>query len=138
MKGPALVVIPGDIKGNNATFVPRFLPNNIADFGEMELSQANFTVLERANLGSLLQEISLAYNLGDADKARKTMQVGSLRSTKWIVKFDILKAEQIAENRQGIDGRAIGGIIGMFAGWARQLRGAPRVPSKPRTRPACG
>ena len=115
-KGPALVVIPGEIKSNNATFTQRFLPNNIADFGELELSQANFTVLERSNLGNLLQEISLAYNLGDVDKARKTMQIGKLKSTKWIVKFDILKAEQIAENKQGFDGRAIGGILGMFGG----------------------
>ena len=115
-KGPALVVIPGEIKSNNATFTQRFLPNNIADFAELELSQANFTVLERSNLGNLLQEISLAYNLGDVDKARKTMQVGKLKATKWIVKFDILKAEQIAENKQGFDGRALGGIIGMFGG----------------------
>ena len=115
-KGPALVVIPGEIKSNNATFTQRFLPNNIADFGELELSQANFTVLERSNLGNLLQEISLAYNLGDVDKARKTMQIGKLRSTKWIVKFDILKAEQIAENREGFDGRAIGGILGSVFG----------------------
>ena len=113
-KGPALVVIPGEIKSNNATFVQRFLPNNIADFGELELSQANFTVLERSNLGHLLQEISLAYNLGDVDKARQTMQMGKLKATKWIVKFDILKAEQIAENREGFDGRAIGNIIGIL------------------------
>jgi hypothetical protein len=32
------------------------------------------------------------------------------------VKFDILKAEQIAENRQGFDGRAIGGILGTVFG----------------------
>jgi len=115
-KGPALVVIPGEIKSNNATFTQKFLPNNIADFAELELSQANFTVLERSNLGNLLQEISLAYNLGDADKARQTMQVGKLKTTKWVVKFDILKAEQIAENKQGFDGRAIGGILGMFGG----------------------
>ncbi len=115
-KGPALVVIPGEIKSNNANFTQRFLPNNIADFGELELSQANFTVLERNNLGHLLQEISLAYNMGDVDKARKTMQIGKLKSTKWIVKFDILKAEQIAENKEGFDGRAIGGILGMFGG----------------------
>lgn len=122
-KGPALVVIPGDIKSNNATFTQRFLPNNIADFGELELSQANFTVLERSNLGNLLQEISLAYNMGDVDKARKTMQVGKLRTTKWIVKFDILKAEQIAENKEGFDGRAIGGIIGMFGGLGGSVAG---------------
>src|SRR3954471_10190499 len=41
-KGPVLVVIPGDIKSSNASFTQRFLPNNIADFGELELSQANF------------------------------------------------------------------------------------------------
>ena len=122
-RGPALVVIPGEIKSANATFTQRFLPNNIADFGELELSQANFTVLERANLGNLLQEISLAYNLGDADKARKMMQVGKLRATKWIVKFDILKAEQIAENKQGFDGRAIGGIMGMFGGLGGAVAG---------------
>jgi hypothetical protein len=122
-KGPALVVIPGEIKSNNATFTQRFLPNNIADFGEIELSQANFTVLERSNLGNLLQEISLAYNMGDVDKARKTMQVGKLRTTQWIVKFDILKAEQIAENKEGFDGRAIGGIIGMFGGLGGSVAG---------------
>jgi hypothetical protein len=115
-KGPALVVIPGEIKSSNASFTQRFLPNNIADFGELELSQANFTVLERSNLGNLLQEISLAYNLGDPDKARKVMQVGKLKTTKWIVKFDILKAEQIAENKEGFDGRAIGGILGSVFG----------------------
>lgn len=115
-KGPALVVIPGEIKSNNATFTQRFLPNNIADFAELELSQANFAVLERTNLGHLLQEISLAYNLGDPEKARQTMQMGKLKSTKWVIKFDILKAEQIAENKQGFDGRAIGGILGTVFG----------------------
>ena len=122
-RGPALVVIPGEIKSNNSTFTQRFLPNNIADFGELELSNANFPVLERSNLGNLLQEISLAYNMGDVDKARKTMQVGKLKTTKWIVKFDILKAEQIAENKEGFDGRALGGIIGMFGGLGGSVAG---------------
>src|SRR6185369_12725800 len=80
-RGPALVVIPGEIKSNNAGFMQKFGPNNIADFGELELSQANFAVLERANLGSLLNEISLAYNLGDPQAARKTMQIGKLKTT---------------------------------------------------------
>ena len=115
-KGPALVVIPGEIKSSNATFMQKFSPNNIADFGELELSNANFTVLERANLGHLLQEVSLAYNLGNAAAARKTMQAGKLKTTKWIVKFDILKAEQISENKQGFDGAAIGGLMSQFGG----------------------
>ena len=115
-KGPALIVIPGDIKSAHATFTQKFSPNNIADFGELELSQANFTVLERANLGNLLNEITLAYNLGNVAAARKTMKVGKLKTTKWIVKFDILKAEQIASNTKGFDGRAIGGLISSLSG----------------------
>lgn len=135
-KGPALVVIPGEIKSNNATFTQRFLPNNIADFAELELSQANFSVLERSNLGHLLQEISLAYNLGDVDKARQTMQVGKLKTTKWVVKFDILKAEQIAENKEGFDGSAIGGIIGIFGG--RGGAAAGQATASVQTREATG
>jgi hypothetical protein len=113
-RGPALIVIPGDVKSNNATFTQKFGPNNIADFAELELSNANFPVLERSNLGPLLNEISLAYNMGDPQQARKTMGVGKLKTTKWIVKFDILKAEQIAENKKGFDGRPIGALGGLF------------------------
>ena len=115
-RGPALIVIPGEIKSNNANFTQRFLPNNIADFAELELSNANFPVLERTNLGPLVNEISLAYNLGDPNAARKTMQIGKLKTTKWVVKFDILKAEQIASNTKGFDGRAIGGLISGLSG----------------------
>src|SRR6202142_1505991 len=53
-RGPRLVVIPGEIKSNNASFMQRYAGNNIADWGELELSKANFQVLERAALGPLL------------------------------------------------------------------------------------
>ena len=115
-QGPVLVVIPGDIKSNNAGFMQKFGPNNIADFGELELSQANFQVLERSNLGPLMNEISLAYNLGDADQARKSMSIGKLKTAKYVVKFDILKAEQVSENKQGFDGKAAGSMISNFGG----------------------
>ncbi len=135
--GPALVVIPGEVKSNNATFMQKFGPNNIADFGELELSNANFKVLERSNLGNLLQEVSLAYNLGDVAAARKTMQIGKLKTTKWIVKFDILKAEQIAENKKGFDGGAIGGLIGALGG-SRGSYAAGNVVGSVRTGDATG
>lgn len=115
-RGPALVVIPGEIKSNNASFTQRFLPNNIADFGELELSNANFPVLERSNLGPLMREIELAYNLGDPNTARKTMQMGKLKTTKYVVRFDILKAEQIAQANEGFDGGAVGSLIGILGG----------------------
>jgi hypothetical protein len=137
-RGPALVVIPGEIKSGNAGFLQKFGPNNIADFGELELSQANFAVLERSNLGPLLNEISLAYNLGDPDAARKTMQVGKLKTTKWVVKFDILKAEQIAENKKGFDGRAIGGLISGFGGFGGGNYAAGQVAGSVQTKESSG
>jgi hypothetical protein len=118
-KGPALVVIPGEIKSNNATFTQKFTANNIADFAEIELSAANFQVLERSNLGPVLNEFALAYNLGDPNEARKFLKMGKLKSTKYVVKFDILKTEQVAAAQSGFDGRAIGqmaGLLGVFGG----------------------
>ena len=118
-KGPAVVVIPGEIKSNNATFLQKFTANNIADFGEIELTSANFTVLERSNLGPLLNEFELAYNLGDPDQARKFLRMGKLKSTKYVIKFDVLKTEQVAAAQSGFDGRTLGqmaGLLGVFSG----------------------
>src|SRR6476619_6010391 len=123
-KGPALVVIPGEIKSNNATFLQRFTANNIADFGELELSAANFQVLERSNLGPLLKEFELAYNLGDPQAARKYLGMGKLKTTKYVVKFDILKTEQVAAAQQGFDGRAIGNIAGALGAFSGSWGGA--------------
>src|SRR6201997_1522516 len=118
-KGPAVIVIPGEIKSNNATFLQKFTANNIADYGELELGNANFPVLERSNLGPLLKEFELAYNLGDQDAARKMLRMGKLKTTKYVVKFDILKTEQVASAQQGFDGRTLGqmaGLLGAFSG----------------------
>src|SRR6266478_8184302 len=118
-RGPAVIVIPGEIKSNNATFLQKFTSNNIADFGEVELSSANFQVLERSNLGPIQREFELAYNLGDPDAARKFLRMGKLKSTKYIVKFDILKTEQVAAAQQGFDGNAIGQMAGILGGYGR-------------------
>jgi hypothetical protein len=118
-RGPALIVLPGEIKSNNATFMQRFTANNIADFAEVELGNANFQVLERSNLGPILNEFTLAYNLGDPQAARKYLGIGKLKTTKYVVKFDILKTEQVAAAQQGFDGRALGqmaGLLGVFGG----------------------
>jgi curli biogenesis system outer membrane secretion channel CsgG len=118
-KGPALIVLPGEMKSNNATFLQKYSANNIADFAEIELSNANFQVLERSNLGPILNEFTLAYNLGDPQAARKYLGMGKLKSTKYVVKFDILKTEQVAAAQSGFDGRALGqvaGLLGVFSG----------------------
>jgi hypothetical protein len=121
--GPPLVVIPGEIKSNNATFTQKIGSNNIADFAEVELSKANFQVLERTNLGPLLNEFTLAYNLGDPDQARKMLGRGKLKTTKWVVKFDILKTEQVAAAQKGFDGATVGRMIGFFGGQGAAIGG---------------
>jgi curli biogenesis system outer membrane secretion channel CsgG len=126
-KGPALIVLPGEIKSNNATFLQKFTANNIADFGEIELSSANFQVLERSNLGPILNEFTLAYNLGDPAAARKFLGMGKLKSTKYVVKFDILKTEQVAAAQSGFDGRAIGAVAGLLGGWGSRGGAAATV-----------
>jgi hypothetical protein len=115
-KGPLLVVIPGDIKSNNASFTQKFGSNNIADFAELELGKANFGILERSSLGNLLQEFQLAYTMGDPQQARKYLQKGKLKTTKWVIKFDVLKAEQVAQAQEGFDGRAAGQLLSIFGG----------------------
>jgi len=111
IKGPALIVIPGSIKSSNATFTEKVGINNIADYAEIELQKANFRVLERANLGPLLEEIRLAANLGDRHALRK-LKRGKLKTTKWFVRFDILKAEPVAEATVKFDGAALSRILG--------------------------
>ena len=123
-KGPALVVIPGEIKSSNATFVQKFGPTNIADFAEVELSRANFQVLERSNLGPLLNEFTLAYNMGDPNKARQYLGMGKMRTTKYVVKFDILKTEQVAAAQQGFDGASVGRVIGILGAFSGSRGGA--------------
>ncbi|HZX30539.1 MAG TPA: hypothetical protein VFF03_04250 [Rhodocyclaceae bacterium] len=114
--GPVIVVIPGEVKSSNASFTQKFGPNNIADYAELELGNANFKVLERTDLGPLLNEFSLAYSMGDPDAARKMLQKGKFKTTKWVVKFDILKAEPVAQAQQGFDGKTVGNLISIFGG----------------------
>lgn len=123
-KGPALIVLPGEIKSNNATFTQKFTANNIADFAEIELSNANFQVLERSNLGPILNEFTLAYNLGDPQAARKFLAMGKLKSTKYVVKFDILKTEQVAAAQSGFDGNTMGRMVGLLGAYSGSRGGA--------------
>jgi hypothetical protein len=109
IRGPLVVVLPGKIKSNNATFKQKVTANNIADYGELELGNANFRVLERSDLGPLLNEVKLAVGMGNPS-ALKQFKRGRFKSTKYFVRFDILKAEQVATAKSGFDGRAFGSI----------------------------
>lgn len=113
--GPRIIVLPGEIKSNNSAFTQKVTSNNIADFAEIELTRANFIVLERSQLGALTRELELAYSLGDPAQAQRTFQKGKVATTRWIVKFDILKAEPVASAGGGFDGRTASQLLGIFS-----------------------
>jgi hypothetical protein len=54
--------------------------------------------------------------MGDPNAARKVLQKGKFKTTKWVVKFDILKAEQVAQASQGFDGAAAGQLLAIGLG----------------------
>ncbi|GAB6038360.1 hypothetical protein JCM15519_29190 [Fundidesulfovibrio butyratiphilus] len=113
--GPQVVVIPGAVKSMNATFAQKYGPNNIADFAELELGRDNFQVLERQDLGSMLQEIEVAANLGDAQTLQKFKR-GRFQATNWLIRFDVLRAEPVANVQKSFDGSYLGGVIGGIVG----------------------
>ena len=132
-KGPRIIVLPGEIKSNNAAFTQRVTVNNIADYGELELTRANFTVLERSQLGAVLSEVELAYNAGDAQQAMRAFQKGRMSVTRWIVKFDILKAEPVATAGGGFDGASVGRLISIFGGGSKAAAAGSTAASSLRT-----
>ena len=113
-QGPKIIVLPGEIKSRNASFTTKFGPNNIADFAELELNKANFQVLERSDLGPMLNEIQLAYSTGDPEEAQKLMNKGRLKNTRWLVRFDVLKAEPVAAQKKGFNGGVAGSLLGIL------------------------
>lgn len=113
--GPEVIVLSGEIKSASATFVQRIGENNLRDFAELELSKANFTVLERADSQQFFDEIGLAANLGDAE-ALRVFKKGRFKSTKWFLAFDILKAEPVASVHKSADGTAAGIVTGVLVG----------------------
>ena len=115
--GPQLVVIPGAVKSMNATFTQKYGPNNIADFGEIELGKDNFQVLERQDLGPMLQEIEVAANMGDANTLKK-FKKGKFQATNWLVRFDVIRAEPVAAAQRSFNGSYLGAIAGSAVGSA--------------------
>ena len=132
-KGPRIIVLPGEIKGANAGFTQRVTANNIADFVELELTRANFTVLERSQLGALLREVELAYNVGDVKQAQRAFQKGKIATTRWVVKFDVLKAEPVATAGGGFDGSTVSNLLNIFGRGSKAAAAGSTVAGSVRT-----
>lgn len=110
--GPEIVVLPGEMKSANVTFVQKVTENNIRDFAELELSKANFKVLERADVHEFFNEFALAANLGDTE-AIAVFKKGRFKATNWLLAFDVLKAEPVADVKQSVDGTTAGLLVGL-------------------------
>jgi hypothetical protein len=121
--GAALVVMPGEVRLTDPVLTQLVLPSSIADWAEIELSQANFKVLERSALGAVLMEVDTAARLGDRAAMESVVRSGQLKGTRWLVKFDLLKAEPVAAASRGVDGRVAADVVGILGQWSNSLRG---------------
>jgi hypothetical protein len=121
--GAALVVMPGEIKVTDAILTQQVLPSSIADWAELELAQANFKVLERSALGGVLVELDTATRLGDRAAMESMVRSGQLKGTRWLAKFDLLKAEPVATASRAVDGQPVADVVGILGQWSNSLRG---------------
>jgi len=122
-RGAALVVMPGEIRITDPVLTQLVLPSSIADWAELELAQANFMVLERSALGGVLMEVDNATRLGDRAAMESLVRSGQLKGTRWLTKFDLLKAEPIATASRGVDGQPVADVVGILGQWSNSLRG---------------
>ena len=83
---------------------------------EIELARANFKVYERSNLSQLMREFEIAYNAGNPKAARRVLQKGKMQATRWVLRFDILKVEPVAQASSGVDGAELGRVVSSVGG----------------------
>lgn len=111
-QGGTVIVLPGEIKTSNAEFSGKYSADNIADFGEIELAKANFAVVGRKTLSAAASDLRLAYDTGDAEKAKANLAM--VPETRWIIKFDVHKAEPVSETQKSFSGATAGKIFGFL------------------------
>jgi hypothetical protein len=78
----------------------------------------------------MLKEIEIAANLGDASQLAK-FKKGKFQATNWLVRFDILKAEPVAEVKTSFDGTWLGAIAGSAVGSATTFGRPEWAPARP-------
>ena len=113
--GLALIVIPGEIKSNNASFVQKFGPNNIADYAELGWARP-ISRYSSVPIWGRFSTNSPGLHHGRPPGGAQNPAEGKFKTTKWVVKFDVLKAEPVAQAQSGFDGRAVGSLIGILGG----------------------
>lgn len=130
--GPGVVVIPGTISCANYEFLSRVKPDNLREYGELELAKAGFTVRDKNSLGEIYREIALAANLGDGSVGRRFLERDA-EPPRWLVIFDVtdVKTQTTAFTFTDKNSAAVAGAMmgGMFLGAAGAQIGAGLVGS---------
>ncbi len=111
LPGPAIVVLPGSVSAGHILYRQKIKGENIADFGELEMSKAGFSVLDHENLAALVAEISLAAEMGDP-QALKVFRKGKFAKARYLVRFDLTKAECVSRTNKAFDGVLLGAVAG--------------------------
>jgi len=109
--GPAVVILPGSVKSGHILYRQKIGDGNIADFGEMEMEKAGFPILDRANLDAIVEEISLAAQMADP-QALKLFRKGKFANARYLVRFDVIKADRLSQSRKSFDGALAGALVG--------------------------
>lgn len=117
LPGPSVVVLPGEVKSGSYEFLLHVKPDNLREYGELELGKANFKVQEKSALPDIYQEIALAANLGDGSMAKRLKKL-KITPPRWIVLFDVadVKATTTAfkftdKNAASFAGALMGGMF---------------------------
>ncbi len=109
-QGPQVVVLPSEIKSNNTSFARHVASSNICDFAEIELTKANFGVIDNSASQQYFQEVALAASLGDAS-ALRVLKKGKLAKARWFVSLNIIKAEPTSNYSKDFNGASLGTLV---------------------------
>lgn len=108
--GGNIVVLPSELKSDNAVFKQQVSAGDIAAFASSELAKDHFTVLSLSDLGLSPEPVVQTLTKGDKT-ALANLMTGPLSSVQYLLKFDLLKAERVGEPKKRFGG-ALGVVVG--------------------------
>ena len=89
-EGPPIVVIPGEVKSNNASFTQKFGPNNIADYAELGTRQGQLQGAGTRRHGTVAQRVSTRLHDGRSEGGPQGTPEGKIQDHQvGRMKFDI-------------------------------------------------
>ncbi|KHK02920.1 hypothetical protein [Desulfovibrio sp. TomC] len=120
--GPSVMVLPGRVACASYEFLAQVKPDNLREFGELELGKANFKVVDQNSMANIYQEIAVAANLGDGSVAKRFGK-HKITPPQWLVIFDVTDVQSQTtafsftdKNSANFAGALMGGMLGGSSG----------------------